>query len=148
MAQWSAGHISKGTRNTASADRQIGGTVGNDNVVWLRIAYWVAAIADFAIAILVLIPNRMGVDAFVYPMGLMSAVAFSWGVMLVIADREPEGRRWVIAPTILVVFLLGLAALYAGLNNLIPSARMIATLVVVAVVLGFLVTAQMKNRAT
>ena len=31
----------------------------------IRSSYWVAAIADFIIAILVLIPERMGVDGFV-----------------------------------------------------------------------------------
>jgi hypothetical protein len=45
--------------------------------ILVRISYWVAAIADFIIAILVLVPDRMGVTGFVYPMGLMSAVAFS-----------------------------------------------------------------------
>ena len=75
----------------------------------IRASYWVAAIADFIIAILVLIPERMGVVRFVYPMGLMSAVAFSWGVMLVLADRKPIERKWVLSPTILVVFLLGVA---------------------------------------
>ena len=81
----------------------------NGNVRWLRTAYWVAAIADFVIAVLALIPERMGVDQFVYPMGLMAAVAFSWGVMLIVADRKPVERRWVLTPTILVVFLLGVA---------------------------------------
>ena len=59
----------------------------------LRSSYWVAAIADFVIAFLVLIPERMGIGGFVYPMGLMSAVAFSWGVMLIVADRRPVERR-------------------------------------------------------
>ena len=36
----------------------------------IRTSYWVAAIADFVIAFLVLIPERMGVPEFVYPMGL------------------------------------------------------------------------------
>ena len=31
----------------------------------IRLSYWVAAIADFVIAILVLIPERMGVTEFV-----------------------------------------------------------------------------------
>jgi hypothetical protein len=42
--------------------------------ILIRTSYWVAAVADFIIAILVLIPDRMGVTGFVYPMGLMSAV--------------------------------------------------------------------------
>ena len=73
----------------------------------IRMSYWVAAIADFVIAVLVLLPGRMGVTEFVYPMGLMSAVAFSWGVLLIVADRKPVERRWVLLPTTLVVFLLG-----------------------------------------
>ena len=53
-------------------------------IIWLRISYWTAAIADFGIAISVLIPERVGVTEFVYPMGLMSAVAISWGILLII----------------------------------------------------------------
>jgi hypothetical protein len=110
-----------------------------DKVIWLRISYWVAAIADFVIAILVLIPERMGVTGFVYPMGLMSAVAFSWGVMLVIADRKPMERRWVLAPTILVVFLIGIAGAYAGIGGLVSMGRIVASSAVTVVVLGILI---------
>ncbi|MFC2030107.1 hypothetical protein ACFLWA_05195, partial [Chloroflexota bacterium] len=45
--------------------------------------------------------------------GLFSAVAFSWGVMLILADREPLERRWVLLPTILVGSLLLIAVLYS-----------------------------------
>ena len=38
-------------------------------------------------------------------MGLMSAVAFSWAVLLIVADRKPVERRWVLLPTTLVAFL-------------------------------------------
>ena len=48
----------------------------------------------------------MGLPDIAYPMGLTSAIAFSWGVMLLIADRKPMERRWVLIPTILVVGLL------------------------------------------
>ena len=44
--------------------------------ILIRVSYWVAAIVDFAVAVVVLIPERRGVEEFVYPMGLMSAVAF------------------------------------------------------------------------
>ena len=86
-------------------------------VRWLRVSYWAGAIGDFAIAILVLIPERMGVPSYVYPMGLMSAVSFSWGCMLIWADREPIERRWVLLPTILVgamLLLAGIYSIYAG----------------------------------
>jgi hypothetical protein len=63
-------------------------------ILLLRFSYWAAAIADFCIAILVLIPERMGLTAIEYPMGLVSVIAFSWGGMLLIADRQPFERRW------------------------------------------------------
>ena len=75
-------------------------------ILLLRLSYWVAAIADFAIAILVLMPKQMGLAEIVYPMGLMSAVAFSWGILLLLADRKPLERKWILIPTIIVVTLL------------------------------------------
>jgi len=61
-------------------------------IIFLQIGYWTAAIADFVIAISVLIPERMGLTEFVYPMGLVSVIAFSWGILLIIADRKPVER--------------------------------------------------------
>jgi len=88
-------------------------------ILLLRISYWVAAIADFSIAFSVLIPERMGLTEIVYPMGLMSAVAFSWGVLLLFADRKPLERRWVLIPTIIVVALLSIARVIFTLNGTI-----------------------------
>lgn len=76
------------------------------HILFLRISYWLPALADFVIAYLVLIPQEMGLTDIVYPMGLTSVIAFSWGVLLLIADRKPMERRWVLIPTILVVSLL------------------------------------------
>ena len=94
-----------------------------NNVVWLRISYWVGAIADFVLAFLVLIPERMGVSAYCYPMGLMSAVAFSWGCMLIWADRKPLERKWILLPTILVVTMLLVAGIYSLSVGVIPLKR-------------------------
>ena len=112
----------------------------------LRIAYWTAAIADFIIAISVLIPERMGVTHYVYPMGLMSAVAFSWGVLLVIADRHPLERRWILIPTIVVVALLGIVELHAGLSGVIPLFRIIPTFIVTLIVLVILISGYINTR--
>ncbi len=75
-------------------------------IVLLRLSYWIAAIADFVVAILAWIPERMGVEAVAYPMGLFSVIAFSWTVMLLMADRKPIERKWVLIPTIIVVALI------------------------------------------
>ena len=71
-----------------------------NKIRWVRFSYWVGAIADFLLAVLVLIPDRMGVPTYVYPMGLMSAVAFSWGVLLIVADRRPVERKWSLPPNL------------------------------------------------
>jgi hypothetical protein len=80
----------------------------------------------------------MGVAHYVYPMGLMSAVAFSWGVLLLFADRKPIERRWILKSTLLVVALLGVAAVHAGLTGLIPFSRVIPTVLVTVTVLSIL----------
>ena len=115
-------------------------------IKWLRIAYWTAAIADFAIAIIVHIPARMGVPNYVYPMGLMSAVAFSWGVSLLIADRKPVERRWFIIPTILVVALIGIVGLHSGIIGLIPMIRGVLNLIISIIVLSILIYSYMITR--
>jgi hypothetical protein len=84
-----------------------------NGIRWLRISYWAGAIGDFALAILGLIPEVMEVPSYVYPMGLFSAVAFSWGVMLILADRKPLERRWILLPTILVGSMLLIAVIYS-----------------------------------
>jgi len=88
-------------------------------IFWLRLSYWTAAIADFGIGVSVLIPERVGLNEFVYPMGLMSAVAISWGILLLIADRKPLERRWVLIPTLVVIALLTLVRIYAASIHLI-----------------------------
>jgi hypothetical protein len=107
----------------------------------------VAAVADFIVAILVLIPDRMGVNSFVYPMGLMSAVAFSWGVLLLLADREPMERTWVLLPTILVVFLLGVVGICAVALGLLPISRILASSAAVVIVLSLLIYTWLKLKS-
>lgn len=117
------------------------------DTILIRTSYWVAAVVDFVIAVLVLIPERMGVSHFVYPMGLMSAVAFSWGVLLIVADRKPRERRWVLLPTILVVFLLGVAGVYAVSVGVIPLERIIGSSAAVVVVLSLLTYTCYRTRS-
>ena len=115
-------------------------------IKWLRIAFWTTAIADFVVALLVLIPARMGVPNYLYPMGLMAAVAFSWAVALLIADRKPVDRRWFIIPTILVVALIGLVGLHSGIIGLIPIMRGVSNLIVSIIVLSILIYSYMITR--
>lgn len=88
-------------------------------IILLRVSYWSAALADFGISALILIPGRMGTVEVLYPMGLASAIAFSWAVLLLFADRKPLERRWVLIPTILVIALLTGTRLYFSLTGAI-----------------------------
>lgn len=90
-------------------------------IIQLKISYWTAAIADFVIAVLVLFPKEMGLSEIEYPMGLMSAVAFSWGIMLLIADRKPLERKWILIPTMLVVALLTSVRIVFEINEKIET---------------------------
>jgi hypothetical protein len=89
------------------------------SILLLRLSYWIAAIADFSVAILVLMPERMGMTETVYPSGLASAAIFSWAVMLLMADRKPVERKWILLPTILVVALITITRLVFSLDGTI-----------------------------
>ena len=95
---------------------------------WIRISYWAGAIGDFVLAVLVLIPARMGVPAYVYPMGLASATAFSWACLLIWADRDPVPRRWVLKPTILVGVCLFIAVVGSIAVGAVPARSVIFAL--------------------
>ena len=107
------------------------------SIILLRLSYWIAATADFIIAILVWMPERMGVVEITYPMGLASVIAFSWAVMLLIADRKPVERRWVLIPTILVVALITIIRVKFSLDEAIEYNL---TLVLFAIALIMLMT--------
>ena len=79
-------------------------------------------------------------------MGLMSAVAFSWAVLLIVADRKPVERRWVLLPTMLVAFLLGAAGVYAASVGVIPIQRTMASSAVVVGVLLLLAYTSYRTR--
>lgn len=120
---------------------------------WLRLSYWVAAIADFLIAFLVISPDIDGTENYVISMGQMSVVAASWGVMLILADRKPIERRWIVIPTLLVVLLLGLVSLHALITGIMPASRVIpalgaSILVFILLIYGYLKSRNMTGRAS
>jgi hypothetical protein len=115
---------------------------------WLRLSFWVAAIADFIIAIMVLIPDRPGVDTYVISMGQMSAVAFSWGVMLILAAIKPMERRWIAVPTLLVVFLLAMVSVHALVTGLLPPNMIFPALGASVLVFTLLLIGYLKTRNT
>lgn len=114
-------------------------------ITWLRISYWTAAIADFGIAVSVLIPERVGLTEFVYPMGLISVVAISWGILLLIADRKPMERRWILIPTMIVIALLSGVRIYAAISGMIEFS--IAYLIIGIIMLSLLAYSYIKSKS-
>ena len=112
---------------------------------WLRLSFWVAAIADFIVAIMVLIPDIPG-DIYVISMGQMSAVAFSWGVLLILAVRKPMERRWIAIPTMLVVFLLAMVSVHSLVTGILPASKTIPALGASVVVFSLLLAGSLKTK--
>jgi len=87
------------------------------SILLLRLSYWIAAIADFVVAILFLIPERMGETEITYPMGLASVTVFSWAIILIMADRKPIERKWLLIPTIIVVTSIAIVRVIFSLGE-------------------------------
>jgi hypothetical protein len=64
-------------------------------------------------------PERMGEAEITYPMGLASVTVFSWVVILIMADRKPVERKWILIPTILVVTLITIVRTKFSLEGII-----------------------------
>lgn len=116
-----------------------------NTITLLRIGYWAGALGDFFIAVTILIPVMARVDRYVYPMGLMSAAAFSWGIMLIIADRKPLERRWIAVPTLLVVVLIQLATFLSLPFVEIPPWQLALSAAGGVIVFSFLLTGYLKT---
>ena len=116
-----------------------------EKVKWLLLSYWAAGIADFVFAVIILIPDRSGLTNFVYPMGMFSAVAFSWGILLVISTKEPVNRRWVLVPTMIVIFLLGIASIYSVVVGAIPLSVVRPRLIIKVLLFGLLLFSYIRT---
>jgi len=106
-------------------------------VRWLRASYWVGAVADAIVGVLMLFPRAgrtiYGITDFEpgpdyrYAMGLGASLMLGWTVLLLWADRRPVERSGILLITILVIFGLASASAYAVMSGLIALPRMIPT---------------------
>lgn len=87
-------------------------------VRWLKASFLVGAIVDGLIAILILIPSRMGETEFRYPMGLAASLMLGWTCLLVWGYRAPVERRGILLITIFPVItgLMATAAYQAAVG--------------------------------
>ncbi len=108
------------------------------NTKWLRISYWVGAVADalaamsmFAQAILARtsplsdyspeIPYR-------YAIALAGSLMLGWTALLIWADRRPYERRGVLIITIMVIFGLASSGVFAVTSGFMPHKRLVPLL--------------------
>lgn len=105
-------------------------------VRWLRISYWVGAVADAIAASLMLFPEAGSVvygirfepdPAYRYAMGLGASLMLGWTVLLLWANRRPVERRGILLITVLVILGLASAGAYGVTSGLIAIPRMIPT---------------------
>jgi len=90
----------------------------NVGVRWLRISYWVGAVADAGAAVVMLsqaiLAHKSPLTAYVpevpyrYAMGLCGSLMLGWSLLLLWADRRPLERRGVLLITNVVI--IGLLA--------------------------------------
>jgi hypothetical protein len=98
----------------------------NVAVRWLRISYITGAVVDGLLAILMLVPSRMGEAGFRYAMGLGATLMFGWTALLLWAYRRPMERKGVLLLTIFPV-ITGLVAtsIWAGATGFFSVARVL-----------------------
>ncbi|WP_319560417.1 hypothetical protein [Marispirochaeta sp.] len=90
---------------------------------WLRTGYWLAAIADLIIAARVFIPALLRYRTYEYPLGIVAAVGVSWGILLLIASKKPVERRWILLPTIFVIFLITIVYTHSLVTRQMPLSQ-------------------------
>ena len=99
-------------------------------IKWLRISYWIGAIADIMVGVAAFLPGLRqlvwGLDMPIQGAGLIfvgyfGAVAFAWAFLLLWADRKPLERRGIALITIFpVVTGLMAAEICAIVQNIAP----------------------------
>jgi len=97
-------------------------------IIWLRISYWVGAIADGLAALRMLFPKiAYGVD-YRYALGLGASLMIGWTFLLIWADRKPLERKGVLLITAFPVITgILLAEIYAVATKLITFGKMLPT---------------------
>lgn len=105
---------------------------------WLRASYWVGAVADAIVGVLMFFPEigraAYGDPDFVptadyrYAMRFGASLMLGWTVLLLWADRKPLERRGILPITVFVILGLAWAGAYAVSAGLVPLSNMAPSL--------------------
>ena len=97
-----------------------------NKIIWLRIGYWVGAVADGLAAVRMLLPQFSDDASYRYAMGLGASLMLGWTFLLIWADRKPLERKFVLLLTAFpVVTGLLLAEVYSVRAGIISFERML-----------------------
>jgi len=108
----------------------------NNKILWLRISYWIGAIAD-GLAVIPMLSPKIGKVIFglsglnpgaeyYFAMRLGASLMLGWTFLLIWADRKPVERKGILLLTVFpVIFGLVIAEIFAVTSNLIAIERMI-----------------------
>ena len=104
-------------------------------MVVLRLAFLVPALADFILAVLAVFRMTGVTDESLVPRGQFAAVAFSWGILLLLGMRKPVERAWVLHPTAIVIGCIFLAVFVGFIAGVVPMAMLTIALVLCAMII-------------
>jgi hypothetical protein len=108
------------------------------NLQLLRLSYWIGAIIDALVGVLMVVPFLFGIKEgiadfspgpdYVFAMGMGASLMFGWTVLLLWADRKPIERKGIlpitVVPVIVGIFasrLYGISSGFLNLGNSIPD---------------------------
>ena len=111
-----------------------------NKIIWLRISYWVGAIADGIATFRMLFPKiAYGVE-YRYALGLGASLMLGWTFLLVWADRKPLERKGVLLLTVFPVITgILLAEIYSVTKGLITFEKMLPTGIFLVVLIALFI---------
>ena len=99
-----------------------------NQIIWLRISYWVGAVSDGFATYRMLFPKIAHGVEYRYALGLAASLMLGWTILLIWADRKPLDRKGVLLITALpVVSGLLLVEIYGVFCGIISLERMLPT---------------------
>jgi hypothetical protein len=111
-----------------------------NKITWLRISYWVGAIADGIATLRMLFPKiAYGVE-YRYALGLGASLMLGWTFLLLWADRKPLERKGVLLLTVFPVITgILLAEIYSVTKGLITFEKMLPTGIFLVVLIALFI---------
>ena len=111
-----------------------------NKIIWLRISYWVGAIADGIATLRMLFPKTAYGVEYRYALALGASLMLGWTFLLVWADRKPLERKGVLLLTVFPVITgILLAEIYSVTKGLITFEKMLPTGIFLVVLIALFI---------